>query len=114
MFDYFDLILIFRPGLQDPTYVPPNVSEDLVQGLESQVTNSTAVLSHIVTGTAVPTVPVFDTFVMLTEDSIDAQQNWDKGAEVSSAEFLCQVGLLVLNLSFVLTLMPDMCLILTL
>lgn len=79
------------PGLQDPTYVPPNVSEDLVQGLESQVANSIAVLSHVVSGTAVPTVPVFDTFVMLTEDSTDAQQNWDKCAEVSSAEFLCQL-----------------------
>jgi hypothetical protein len=45
-----------------------------------------------VSGTAVPTVPVFDTFVMLTEDSTDAQQNWDKCAEVSSAEFLCQVS----------------------
>jgi hypothetical protein len=98
-FEYFDFILIFRPGLQDPTYVPPNVIEDLVQSLESQVANSIAVLSHIVNGSAVPTVPVFDTFVMLTEDSTDAQQNWDKSAEVSSAEFLCQVGELVLNVS---------------
>jgi hypothetical protein len=90
--EYFDLILIFRPGLQDPTYVPPNVSEDLVRSLDSQVANSIEVLSRIVAGTAIPTVPVFDTFVMLTEDSTDVRQNWDKSAEVSFTEFLCQVG----------------------
>jgi hypothetical protein len=97
--EYFDFMLIFRPGLQDPTYVPPNVSEDLVQRLDSQVANSIAVLSHVAAGTAVPTVPEYDTFVMLTEDSTDAQQNWDNSAHVSSAEFLCQVGAFVLNLS---------------
>ncbi|XP_021913998.1 integrator complex subunit 8 isoform X2 [Zootermopsis nevadensis] len=79
------------PGLQDPTYVPPNVSEDLVRGLDSQVANSIEVLSRILAGPAIPTVPIFDTFVMLTEDSTDARQNWDKSAEVSSTEFLCQL-----------------------
>jgi hypothetical protein len=34
---------------------------------------------------------MFDTFVMLTEDSTDAQQNWDRCAQISSTEFLCQV-----------------------
>lgn len=54
--------------------------------------NSIEVLSRILAGPAIPTVPIFDTFVMLTEDSTDARQNWDKSAEVSSTEFLCQVG----------------------
>jgi hypothetical protein len=45
---------------------------------------------------------------MLTEDSTDAQQNWDKSAEVSSAEFLCQVGEFVLNLSDFPLVMHDM------
>jgi hypothetical protein len=60
--------------------------------LDSQVANSIAVLSRIVAATAVPTIPVFDTFVMLTEDSSDTHQSWDKSSEVSSTEFLCQVG----------------------
>ena len=54
--------------------------------------SSIAVLSRIVAGTAVPTVPVFDTFVMLTEDSSDVRQNWDKSVQISSVEFLCQVS----------------------
>lgn len=101
--EYFDLILIFRPGLQDPTYVPVNVSEDLVRGLDSQVANSITVLSHIVAGTAVPTVPVYDTFVVLTEDSTDARQNWDKSVQISSVEFLCQVGKSVINTFYFLS-----------
>jgi hypothetical protein len=56
------------------------------------VDSSIAVLSRIVAGTAVPTVPVFDTFVMLTEDSSDVRQNWDKSVQISSVEFLCQVS----------------------
>jgi hypothetical protein len=56
------------------------------------VDSSIAVLSRIVAGTAVPTVPVFDTFVMLTEDSTDVRQNWDKSVQISSVEFLCQVS----------------------
>ncbi|PSN35787.1 hypothetical protein C0J52_09481 [Blattella germanica] len=51
------------PGLQDPTYVPPNVSEDLGRGLESQVANSIAVLSRIVAANVVPIIPVFETFL---------------------------------------------------
>jgi len=56
------------------------------------VDSSIAVLSRIVAGTAVPTVPMFDTFVMLTEDSSDVRQNWDKSVHISSVEFLCQVS----------------------
>jgi hypothetical protein len=56
------------------------------------VANSIAVLSRVAGGSAVPTVPLFDTFVMLTEDSTDARQNWDKSAEVPAIEFLCQVS----------------------
>jgi hypothetical protein len=99
--EYFDLILIFRPGLQDPTFVPVNVSEDLIRGLDSQVANSIAVLTRVVAGTAVPTVPVFDTFVMLTEDSTDARQNWDKSVQISAVEFLCQVGESVISMLYV-------------
>ncbi|KAJ4428910.1 hypothetical protein ANN_25904 [Periplaneta americana] len=87
----FAVTLYHRPGLQDPTYVPQNVSEELVRGLESQVSNSIAVLSRVVSLNTVPTVPVFETFVMLTEDSTDARQNWDKSAQVSGTEFFCQL-----------------------
>jgi hypothetical protein len=65
------------------------------------VANSIAVLTRIVAETAVPTVPVFDTFMMLTEDSTDARQNWDKNVHISSVEFLCQVGESVIHILYI-------------
>jgi hypothetical protein len=62
-FEYFDTILIFRPGIQDPTYIPPSVSEDLLRGFDSRVANSIAVVSHVAGWSAVSPVPLFDTFL---------------------------------------------------
>jgi hypothetical protein len=55
------------------------------------VANSIAVRTCIVAGTAVPTVPIFDSFVVLTEDNTDAWQNWDKSVQISSVEFYARL-----------------------
>ncbi|XP_066992327.2 integrator complex subunit 8 [Anabrus simplex] len=78
------------PGLQDPNSVPLGVIEDVLKCLEGQAANSMAVLDSLMKGCS-PFMPVFETFLMLTEDSTKVKQDWSKGIQISTDEFQCQV-----------------------
>ncbi|GLH06860.1 Integrator complex subunit 8 [Gryllus bimaculatus] len=78
------------PGLQDPGNIAINVLEDILRRLETQAPNSVELLSSQ-ESVPPPSVPVFETFIGLTEDSLHVKQDWDKGIKISSQEFLCQI-----------------------
>nr|CAD7454749.1 unnamed protein product [Timema tahoe] len=85
------LPFIAIPGLQDPTYVPPNVGEEILRSLETQAGNSVEVLGQVLASRRAPRVPAFETFVMLREDSVEVKQDWDSSVEITLLEFHCQV-----------------------
>lgn len=78
------------PGLQDANYVPPSMIDELVRGLEMQASSSIEFLNRLAK-VPVPLVPNEETFIMLTEDSINACQNWEEGYKISENEFRCQL-----------------------
>nr|CAD7589445.1 unnamed protein product [Timema genevievae] len=79
-------------GLQDPTYVPPNVGEEILRSLETQAGNSVEVLGQVLASRRAPRVPAFETFVMLREDSVEVKQDWDSSVEITLLEFHCQAS----------------------
>lgn len=64
--------------------------DELVRGLEMQASSSIEFLNRLAK-VPVPLVPNEETFIMLTEDSINACQNWEEGYKISENEFRCQV-----------------------
>lgn len=91
--EYPQLIRQIRPGFQESTYVPPGVVDDIVRKLEAHVADSVSALNTILEASDVkPKVLSFDTFQMLTEDSIEIKQNWENMHTVDIDEFKCQVS----------------------
>ncbi|KAJ8869343.1 hypothetical protein PR048_030918 [Dryococelus australis] len=79
------------PGLQDPTFVPSNVMDEILVSLDSQIGTSLEVLSRIVTTGRPAKVPSFSSFVVLHENSQDARHEWNLCRSMPLAEFHCQV-----------------------
>ncbi|XP_076239137.1 integrator complex subunit 8 [Calliopsis andreniformis] len=80
------------PGIQESTYVPPSVIDDMMRKLEAQVSNSINILNSILESKDLsPKMPSFDTFQMLTEDSTEIKQNWDNMYSINLEEFKCQI-----------------------
>ncbi|XP_029033449.1 integrator complex subunit 8 isoform X4 [Osmia bicornis bicornis] len=80
------------PGIQESTYVPPGVIDDIIRKLEAQVSNSINFLNNILeTNDIKPKMLSFDTFQMLTEDSTEIKQNWENMYSISLDEFKCQI-----------------------
>jgi hypothetical protein len=65
----------------------------MLLGLETQVPESLILLGRV--AEAQPTlylnVPVYETFMSLSEDSTELTQNWEVGPRASAAEIQCQV-----------------------
>ncbi|PBC29892.1 Integrator complex subunit [Apis cerana cerana] len=80
------------PGIQESTYVPPGVIDDIIRKLEAQVSNSINVLNNILESKDIsPKMLSFDTFQMLSEDSIEIKQNWENMYSINLEEFKCQI-----------------------
>lgn len=86
------LFAFISPGIQESTYVPPGVIDDIIRKLEAQVSNSINVLNNILESEDLnPKMLSFDTFQMLTEDSAEIKQNWENMYPIIIEEFKCQV-----------------------
>ncbi|XP_014469482.1 PREDICTED: integrator complex subunit 8 isoform X2 [Dinoponera quadriceps] len=84
--------LLHIPGFQESTYVPSSVVDDIIRKLESHIPNSVNALNTILEASDIkPKVLSFDTFQMLTEDSIEIKQNWENMYSVNIDEFKCQI-----------------------
>ncbi|XP_006623708.1 integrator complex subunit 8 [Apis dorsata] len=80
------------PGIQESTYVPPGVIDDIIRKLEAQVSNSINVLNNVLENKDIsPKMLSFDTFQMLSEDSIEIKQNWENMYSINLEEFKCQI-----------------------
>lgn len=80
------------PGIQESTYVPPGVIDDIIRKLEAQVSNSINVLNNVLESKDInPKMLSFDTFQMLSEDSTEIKQNWENMYPINLEEFKCQV-----------------------
>lgn len=67
--------------------------DDIIRKLEAHIPNSVSALNTILEASDIkPKVLSFDTFQMLTEDSIEIKQNWENMYPVNIDEFKCQVG----------------------
>lgn len=72
--------------------------DDIIRKLEAHVPNCISILNNILQMTDIkPKVPSFDTFQMLTEDSIEIKQNYESMYSVSLDEFKCQVRYIFIN-----------------
>lgn len=79
--------------------------DDIIRKLEAHIPNSVNALNTILEASDIkPKVLSFDTFQMLTEDSIEIKQNWENMYPVDIDEFKCQVKSLYNLSSIVLTL----------
>ncbi|EFN80014.1 integrator complex subunit 8 [Harpegnathos saltator] len=84
--------LLHIPGFQESTYVPPGIVDDIIRKLEAHIPNSVSALNTILEASDIkPMVLSFDTFQMLTEDSIEIKQNWENMYPVNIDEFKCQI-----------------------
>ncbi|KAF3423732.1 hypothetical protein E2986_09347 [Frieseomelitta varia] len=80
------------PGIQESTYVPPGVVDDIIRKLETQVSNSINVLNNVLESKDInPKMLSFDTFQMLSEDSTEIKQNWENMYSINLEEFKCQI-----------------------
>jgi hypothetical protein len=84
---------ICSPGLQDPLYVPPQVLEEMLMVLEGQVPESLVLLGRVTDAPPSLTlrVPVYETFLPLSEDSTEMTHAWDAGPLSFAPEIKCQV-----------------------
>lgn len=83
---------IFRPGIQEPTYVAPGLIDDIIRKLEAHIPYSVEVLNNVLQSNEIkPKVLTFNTFQILTEDSSDIKQNWENMQDIPIEEFKCQV-----------------------
>lgn len=72
--------------------MPPPLLEELLMNIESQVPQSIAILNQISsTPDLAVSVPIYETFDALTEDSEDIQQQWETCISASEKEVQCQV-----------------------
>ncbi|KMQ92612.1 integrator complex subunit 8-like protein [Lasius niger] len=84
--------LLHIPGTQESTYVPPGIVDDIIRKLEVYVPNSISALNAILHMSDIkPKILSFDTFQMLTEDSMEIKQNWENMCLVNIDEFKCQI-----------------------
>ncbi|XP_026668358.1 integrator complex subunit 8 isoform X2 [Ceratina calcarata] len=80
------------PGVQESTYVPPGIIDDIIRKLEPQVSNSVKVLNNVLEATDIsPKMLSCETFQMLTEDSTEIKQNWENMHPINLDEFKCQI-----------------------
>ncbi|XP_063237088.1 integrator complex subunit 8 isoform X2 [Bacillus rossius redtenbacheri] len=79
------------PGLQDPMFVPPSVTDELLLSLEGQAEASLEVLGRVVVSGRPARVPSLDSFVVPREHGPDDCQEWGRCLPVSLAEFHCQL-----------------------
>ncbi|OAD62741.1 Integrator complex subunit 8 [Eufriesea mexicana] len=80
------------PGIQESTYVPPGIVDDIIRKLEAQVSNSINVLNNVLESKDInPKMLSFDTFQMLSEDSTEIKQNWENMYPINLEEFKCQI-----------------------
>ncbi|EZA60979.1 hypothetical protein DMN91_004729 [Ooceraea biroi] len=80
------------PGTQESTYVPPGIVDDIIRKLEAHVPSSISALNSILQMTNIkPKILSFETFQMLTEDSIEIKQNWENMYLVNIDELKCQI-----------------------
>lgn len=78
------------------------MSADEVQRLlEKQASDSVAVLQRaLVAQPAAISVPSFNTFQPLTEDSCDVEMLWEQCVQITPEEFRCQVNLSLIFCNF--------------
>lgn len=82
----------YSPGIQEVTYVPPGITDDIMRRLETYLPNTISTLNNILElNDLKPKVLSFETLVMLTEDSTECKQNWENMYSISEEEFKCQV-----------------------
>ncbi|XP_033225261.1 integrator complex subunit 8 [Belonocnema kinseyi] len=80
------------PGIQDPTYIPPGLTDEIIRKLEGNVMNSLNTLNAVLQLEDLkPKVLTLDTFQMLTEDSTEIKQNWENMISITAEEFKCQL-----------------------
>ncbi|XP_012265327.2 integrator complex subunit 8 [Athalia rosae] len=83
---------IHIPGIQETTYIPPGLTDDIIRKLETYLPNTINALNEILElNDMKPKVLSFETFVMLTEDSTECKQNWENMYSISADEFKCQI-----------------------
>jgi len=86
------IFLYCRSGTQESTYIPLGIMDDINRRLEAHVPNSISFLNNILQITNIkPKILSFDTFQMLTEDSIEIKQNWKNMYPIKLDELKCQV-----------------------
>ncbi|XP_011300437.1 integrator complex subunit 8 [Fopius arisanus] len=88
--------LVHLPGIQEPSFfyigVPPALIDDIMRKVEMQVPYSLEVLNAVLQMKNLsPKVLTFDTFQMLTEDTTEIKQNWERMRSISPEEFKCQI-----------------------
>lgn len=87
---------VYRPGIQEPTYVAPALIDDITRKLQLDLPYSIQILNTVLELKDIkPKVLTFDTFQILTEDSTEIKQNWENMQSITIEEFRCQV---ILNL----------------
>ncbi|KAK2577342.1 hypothetical protein KPH14_003465 [Odynerus spinipes] len=80
------------PGIQESTYVPPGMVDEIIRKLEAHVQNSVNTLNAVLQVTDLKLKGLsFDTFQMLTEDSTEIKQNWENMYPINIEEVKCQI-----------------------
>ncbi|XP_076174566.1 integrator complex subunit 8 isoform X1 [Ptiloglossa arizonensis] len=80
------------PGIQESTYVPLGVIDDIIRKLEAQASNSVNILNNVLESKDLnPKMLSFNTFQVLTEDSTEIKQNWENMYPINIEEFKCQI-----------------------
>lgn len=88
----FIIPMHISPGIQESTYVPPGIVDDIIRKLEAHISTSVNVLNNVLeTKELSPKILSFDTFQILTEDSTEIKQNWENMYPINMDEFKCQV-----------------------
>lgn len=89
---YYILVVHISPGIQESTYVPLGVIDDIIRKLEAQASNSVNILNNVLESKDLnPKMLSFNTFQVLTEDSTEIKQNWENMYPINIEEFKCQV-----------------------
>ncbi|XP_046812831.1 integrator complex subunit 8 isoform X2 [Vespa crabro] len=80
------------PGIQESTYVPSGMVDEIIRKLETHIPNSVNTLNAVLQSTDLKLKALsFDTFQMLTEDSTEIKQNWENMYSINIEEVKCQI-----------------------
>lgn len=78
------------PGVQDPNLTAASQRDMIRSQLDAQIMASVELISKILFEVETMTVPTIDSFVHLSEETVELKTKWEVGVRISPEEFKCQ------------------------